>query len=71
MEDKLWKIIEVCVSIATILCLAALNFWAFMETYGKILIMCSIMKVLFCVSCLLVSICIICLVIIGLFVNED
>ena len=71
MGNILWKIIEVCNSITAILCLAALNFWVFMETYGKILIMCSIMKVLFCVSCLLVSICIICLVIIALFVNED
>lgn len=71
MKDKLWKIIEVCVSIAVILCLTALNFWAFMETYGKILILCSIVKALFCVSCLLASICIICLVIIALFFNED
>lgn len=71
MEDILWKIIQVCVSIAVILCLVVLNFWAFMETYGEILILYSIMKALFCVSCLLASICIICLVIIALFVNED
>ena len=71
MEEVLWKIFEVCAFVALVFAFIVLNFWAIMECYGKILIMCSIMKVLFCVSCLFASICIICLVIVALFVNED
>ena len=71
MEDILEKIIVICAFAILVFGIIAFNFWAFMECYGKILILCSIMKVLFCVSCLLASICIICLVIIALFVDED
>lgn len=71
MEDILEKIIGVCAFITVILCIIALNFWAIMECYGKILILCEILKVIFCVSCLLGSICIICMSIMMLICYED
>ena len=71
MEDTLEKIIEVCGFVVVILCIIALNFWAIMECYGKMLILCNIMKVLFCCSILIGSICIICLVIMMLLCFED
>lgn len=71
MENILWKIIEVCAFITVILCFTALNFWAIIETYGKITVLCEILKIIFCVSCLLGSICIVCLAFIMLFFNED
>lgn len=71
MEDILEKIIGVCAFVVVLFAIISLNFWAIMECYGKILILCSIMKVLFCGSCLIGSICIICLVIMMLICFED
>ena len=71
MEDILEKIIEVCAFVVVLFAIIALNFWAIMECYGKMLILCSIMKVLFCGSILIGSICIICLVIMMLICFED
>lgn len=71
MEYILEKIIMVCGFVIVILGAIALNFWAIMECYGKMLILCNIMKVLFCCSILIGSICIICLVIMMLLCNED
>ena len=47
MENVLWKIFEVCAFITVILCIIALNFWAIFETYGKITMLCEILKVIF------------------------
>jgi len=71
MEDILEKIIGVCAFVVVLFAIITLNFWAIMECYGKILILCSIMKVLFCCSILIGSICIICLVIMMLLCYED
>ena len=71
MEDILEKIIGVCAFVVLVFAIIALNFWAIMECYGKILILCSIMKVLFCGSCLIGSICIICMSIMMLIYHED
>ena len=71
MEDILEKIIMVCGFVIVILCAIVLNFWAIIETYGKITTLCEILKVLFCVSCLLGSICIICLIIMMLLYYKD
>lgn len=71
MEDILEKIIGVCAFVVVLFAIIALNFWAIMECYGKILILCNIMKVLFCCSILIGSISIICLVIMMLLCFED
>lgn len=68
MEDILEKIIGLCAFVGLVFAIISLNFWAIMECYGKILILCRIMKVLFCGSCLVGSICIICLSIMMLFI---
>lgn len=71
MEDILEKIIIVCGFVIVILCAIALNFWAIMECYGKILILCNIMKVVFCCSVLIASIFIIRLLIMMLLCYAD
>ena len=71
MEDILEKIIGVCAFVVVILCLITLNFAAIMKCYGKITMLCEILKVIFCVSCLFATICIICLVIMMLLCYKD
>ena len=70
MEDILMKIIGVCGFVGLVFAIISLNFWAIMECYGKILILCNIMKLLFCGSILIGSICMICLVMM-LLCDED